>query len=452
MYLNNEEQEKDMRKAIIFALAFLLLLPVAKADWWNSTWQYRRPITINNTANSNALTDYQVVVNITYNDNMQADFSDIRFIDTSNNLLSYWIESKVDSSWAYAWIKVPNIPASSYATIYAYYGNITPVSSVSNVTNSFIREIDGAQSVKGSWHLDEGSGTTAYDNSGYNNDGNLVNGPAWVDGKFGKALSFDGVNDYIDAGNSSSLNFGTGDFSVELWIKTSQTEQDIIGKLGAIGDGWVIYSLTTGEVDFSVFGSNNSPDVFGITKINDSIWHHVVGVRNGNNAILYVDGTFENSLNIGTIGSTNTTSPLIMGINEGANNIYFNGTIDEVRVYSRSLSTEEISDLYNYYGYTTTNYSGRVLVRKYTSPEPTYSIGAEEYTPTTTLPLVTGVPLLSRTLVGIAIGFGVLAFMLKTIFDINAKEIISNPEGVVMKLIALAVIVTIVVSLIVLFG
>jgi len=67
-------------------------------------------------------------------------------------------------------------------------------------------------------------------------------------------------------------------------------------------------------------------------------------------------------------------------------------------------------------------------------------------------PLVSGVPLLTKVLVGIVMGFGILVFMLKTIFDINAKEIISNPEGVVMKLIALAVIVTIVVSLIVLFA
>jgi hypothetical protein len=66
--------------------------------------------------------------------------------------------------------------------------------------------------------------------------------------------------------------------------------------------------------------------------------------------------------------------------------------------------------------------------------------------------LVSGVPLLTKVLVGIVMGFGVLVFMLKTLFDINAKEIISNPEGVVMKLIAIAVIVTIVVSLIVLFA
>jgi len=80
---------------------------------------------------------------------------------------------------------------------------------------------------------------------------------------------------------------------------------------------------------------------------------------------------------------------------------------------------------------------------------------SDEYTPpttTTTLPPVHGVPLLSSTLVGVVIGFGIITFMLRTLFDINAKEIISNPEGVVMKLIALAVIVTIAVSLIVLFA
>jgi hypothetical protein len=54
------------------------------------------------------------------------------------------------------------------------------------------------------------------------------------------------------------------------------------------------------------------------------------------------------------------------------------GIIDEVRIYSRQLLPEEILDLYNNYGYTTPNYPGKVLVRKYIFPEPTVSIGAEE--------------------------------------------------------------------------
>ena len=57
---------------------------------------------------------------------------------------------------------------------------------------------------------------------------------------------------------------------------------------------------------------------------------------------------------------------------------WFNGIIDEVRIYNRVLTAQEISDLYNHYGYTTPNYAGRVLVRKRIDPEPITSVGNEE--------------------------------------------------------------------------
>ncbi|MEM5867193.1 MAG: DUF2341 domain-containing protein, partial [Candidatus Aenigmatarchaeota archaeon] len=111
--------------------------------WWNLTWELRRNITINNTQSSNTLTDYQVAINLTYDSDMQLDFSDIRFTyynSTSNTEteIPHWIENKVDSQWAYVWVKVPYIPANSYATIYVYYKNSTVVSSASNGRNTFI--------------------------------------------------------------------------------------------------------------------------------------------------------------------------------------------------------------------------------------------------------------------------------------------------------------------------
>ncbi|MEM5854215.1 MAG: DUF2341 domain-containing protein [Candidatus Aenigmatarchaeota archaeon] len=122
---------------------FILFLPPAKA-WWNSTWQYRRNITINNTANSNTLTDYQVLVildtaSLISAGKMRSDCGDIRFIDSDETtLLPHYIFTNQTNyiSLSYSWgiygcnstttfirVKVPNIPANSIKTIYMYYGN-----------------------------------------------------------------------------------------------------------------------------------------------------------------------------------------------------------------------------------------------------------------------------------------------------------------------------------------
>jgi len=110
----------------------------------NLTYMFRKPIIINNTQNSNDLIDYQIAINLTYDSDMQYDFSDIRFTNSSSYYENeweieypYWIESKVDGSWAKVWVKIDEIPASSTKTIYVYYGNITPVASESNGTNTF---------------------------------------------------------------------------------------------------------------------------------------------------------------------------------------------------------------------------------------------------------------------------------------------------------------------------
>jgi len=101
-------------------------------------FSYRRPITIDNTQNSNTLTDYQLAINITYDSDMQPDFSDLRFSwinETSGEEVEipYWIEDYRKSSWVYVWVKVPEIPGSGTTTVYMYYGNVTPVSSESSL-------------------------------------------------------------------------------------------------------------------------------------------------------------------------------------------------------------------------------------------------------------------------------------------------------------------------------
>ncbi|MFA5364474.1 MAG: DUF2341 domain-containing protein [Candidatus Bathyarchaeia archaeon] len=98
--------------------------PATSTVWIAQDWTKRKPVTVDNSLNTNTLTNYQVRVNINYDSDMKTDFSDIRFTDNSaQTLIPYWIESYVSGVSAVAWVNVPVISGSSTETVYIYYGN-----------------------------------------------------------------------------------------------------------------------------------------------------------------------------------------------------------------------------------------------------------------------------------------------------------------------------------------
>ena len=108
----------------------------------NPIGYYRRPIKIDNTQNSNTLSDYQVLVTLDTASlisagKMRSDCGDIRFTDSDGaTLLDYWIASGINTSNTEIWVKIPSIPGSSVKTIYLYYGNPS-ATSMSNGTRVF---------------------------------------------------------------------------------------------------------------------------------------------------------------------------------------------------------------------------------------------------------------------------------------------------------------------------
>lgn len=107
----------------------------AISGWYNAFWSRRAPVTVNNIGSN--LSDYQVIVNVTYDADMQSDFDDIRFTASDGvTSLSYWMDSYIADTSAVFWVNVTSAPAGD-STIYMYYGN-SGVSSTSNGTNTFI--------------------------------------------------------------------------------------------------------------------------------------------------------------------------------------------------------------------------------------------------------------------------------------------------------------------------
>lgn len=205
------------------------------------------------------------------------------------------------------------------------------------------------------WKFDEGEGDTAYD-SAANNHGTIY-GATWTTGQINGALSFDGANDYVDVGDKDILDFGaSSSFSIAAWVNSNiDTPVDtIIVDKRRVDDGGYHHEGYSFKiyVDTLYFGiedtSENSTSTAGDTPIRDNRWHHVAAVRDTaqDKLYLYLDGVLDATPAVDTTTGTLATSRSFkIGHSQYYPN-FFDGLIDDVRIYGRALSDEEIWQLY----------------------------------------------------------------------------------------------------------
>lgn len=210
----------------------------------------------------------------------------------------------------------------------------------------------------GYWSFEDGKGTTATDFSGKNNKGTLteMTEEDWVAGKRGRALDFDGSNDYVDFGSPSSLQLQV--FSASFWYRGTQTPDSndaFIGYIqnsGAEDNGWAIQIdqlVNPGKI-FARIGSNIVDGHTSFNTFNNGSWHHVVFVNSAtNDRKIYVNGILD-SYSTSTFAAINYSSAkLTVGARLGSFGSiigYMRGTFDEVRIYNRALGATEIAALY----------------------------------------------------------------------------------------------------------
>src|SRR5206468_3119683 len=168
-------------------------------------------------------------------------------------------------------------------------------------------------------------------------------------GKNGNALSFNGSTSYVDLGNPAPLQI-TGSMTWSAWVKAAANPADdgqIVAKSND-ASGWQFKtSPDTGPHTFAVGvsgGTNAFAQRYSTTVRSLNVWYHVAGVYNAAARTLdiYVNGIRDNGVLIGTIPASQINSAVNVNIGRRSGGYYFNGIIDEMRIYNRALSQAEI--------------------------------------------------------------------------------------------------------------
>jgi hypothetical protein len=178
--------------------------------------------------------------------------------------------------------------------------------------------------------------------------------PGALVGDANTAARFDGVDDRVNIVDpaSGALDFGTGDFSVEAWIKTSTSvERTIVSKRGAASDPHWAVTVTgdaghVAELEASIRSGGVTRQVYGpAARLDDGAWHHVVVAFDRDTGItVYVDGVAAVRA-VPTIGDVSNSANLRIGRATGL--LDFSGDVDEVAVYPSALPAQRVQAHYD---------------------------------------------------------------------------------------------------------
>jgi len=196
------------------------------------------------------------------------------------------------------------------------------------------------------------------------NDGTLVNGAlAGISGKVDGAFSLDGIDDFILIGNPANLQVSSGDFTVDAWVKFdslfsstidcgfSGCDQYLAFKINPAptfsnADGWMLLKQADNRFWFCFGGeASNGCTPSALTTVRSTtvaqtdLWYHLVAVKTPTEIAIYVNGVKEASKPLPAFTDTNSA---MLTLGE-----FVNGLLDEVEIYNRALSSEEIQAIFN---------------------------------------------------------------------------------------------------------
>ncbi len=205
--------------------------------------------------------------------------------------------------------------------------------------------------ITGMWLFNEGKGGTAADASGNGNDGE-IHGAKWVDGKFGKALEFDGVSNWVEVPHSDTVGFKAGvSFTITCYFKGSKVGGSLVGKNyedTSQATPWYLLWDNGAKNTVSLYlrdGAGTSFPAHGTTPIADEKWHFIAGRADADagKASIWVDGKMETEVDFNKKDGYGTSE----GVFHVARHYdrYTEGIIDDVALFNVALEEEDMDAL-----------------------------------------------------------------------------------------------------------
>ena len=313
-------------------------------SWWNNNYAYRKQLTVTAAAAAQVPAGHPIKIT-----------EDTAALQTAGKVLanrndwqviyfngSAWVQLKRDYvDTTSTWFGAQNAIAAgaSDTSYYVYYGYSGEGTSPQPTTEADWNGIYGMYGTtpdsnsKAIFHFREGSGTAVNDDTTNANNATATGSPTWgtSGGKFGRYLTFDRVDDYLDAGASADLDLGS--FTLEAWVyrnTSSALEEGVIVKPNSAGTD-IEYSLYVKDGKVAARHIHVGGFLSGTTTLAISTWYHIAATYDGSNLRVYVNGALENT----SAESTPTSSSTGLKIGKAENaasSSGFNGRITQARV------------------------------------------------------------------------------------------------------------------------
>jgi len=361
--------------SIVFALALVLSFSLVvatpvMAQSWLTGWSYRVEITIDSDKIDEALVDFPVLLYLSTSSGINPD--DVSFVfdelgaeklklavTTGDGITQCYVEvEKWDDAneQAWLWVKVPNIASDADTTLYLYYDHTRPDNTtyVGDTGSTAAKNVWDDNFV-GVWHKDEDTTTHTKDSTQYENHGEFKGTlPTTVDGKIGKAQSYDGSSDWIDCG-ATTQSHQVAQVTFSAWIKSTAT--DVYGFVFSKSDGTNYYQtfyIPPGTKQLRTRVDVNSGSAIvnidnADTKVMDGDWHLVTSVWDGDDLKTYLDGALEDTDSSQSGSTTVNGGDFAIGVRgyHDPVDMFWSGQMDELRVSTTVHSPAWIKATYH---------------------------------------------------------------------------------------------------------